>query len=66
LIRFWLIGFTPHIGLRCALHQPTPAPTRIKAPINLQTGLGPTLAKSYPIDGRGRHESPAVIRPDRG
>lgn len=40
--------------------------TRIKAPIGHQTGLGPTLAKSYPIDGRGRHESPALIRPERG
>jgi hypothetical protein len=40
--------------------------TRIKAPSGHQTCLGPTLAMSYPIDGRGRHESPAVIRPERG
>ena len=69
-----LMGFTPHVWLRCVLHQPTPAPTHvphnaptcIKAPINLQTGLGPTLAMSYPIDGRGCPESPAVTSPERG
>ena len=42
------------------------APTRIKAPIGQQTCLGPTLAMSYPIDGRGRHKSPALICPERG
>jgi hypothetical protein len=36
------------------------------SPSGQQTGLGPTLAKSYSIDGRGRHEFPAVIRPERG
>lgn len=74
LLMFWQIGFTSHVGLRCALHQPTPVPThiphddptRIKAPINHQTGLGPTLAKYYPIDSCGRPESPALNRPERG
>ena len=65
LIRLWRIGFTPHVGLRCT-NVPHDAPTRIKAPINHQTGLGPTLAMSYPIDGRGRHKSPALIHPERG
>ncbi|MGL6010265.1 MAG: hypothetical protein ACRC0J_01950, partial [Shewanella oncorhynchi] len=36
------------------------------SPRGHQTGLGPTRAKSYPIDGRGRPECPAVIRPERG
>lgn len=40
--------------------------TRIKAPIGHPTCLGPTLAKSYPIDGRGRPECPALIRTERG
>ena len=73
-ISLWRIDVTPHVGLRCALHQPTlsanlcPARclTSIKAPISQQTGLGPTLAMSYPIDGRGRPECPALIRPERG
>ncbi len=64
------ISFTPHVGLRCALRQPT-----FRTMPNLyietsqsghQTCLGPTLAMSYPIDGRGRPECPAVSRPDRG
>lgn len=31
-----------------------------------QPCFGPTLAKSYPIDGRGRLDLPAVTSPDRG
>jgi hypothetical protein len=69
-IKHWRIGFTRHVGLRCALRQPmsrTMPSLYIKtSPRGHQTGLGPTLAMSYPIDGRGRHESPALIRPERG
>jgi len=60
------MGFTPHVGLYCAKRQPISRTTpqrAAKPPSTNQTGLGPTLAMSYPIDGRGRPESPALIHP---
>jgi len=62
-----MLGFA---ALSANLHQRQPISSTRPQPaskppstINHQTGIGPTLAKSYPIDGRGRPESPAVIRP---
>jgi hypothetical protein len=52
-----LMGFTPHVGLRYALHQPTPAPThlphdtptRIKAPSITKPALAPLLLCLIPL-----------------